>query len=93
MLKKRITRLWSIMTFVAVIGLSDLAFDAGEALGQSCTLDPKFVETTLSEGMTYFTDRSYTLTSVPSQYIGMDMIKTPNAERSGTCGSGYKEKR
>jgi hypothetical protein len=88
MLKKKITSLWSIMAFVAVIGLSDFAFDAGEALGQ-CTLHPNFVETTLSEGMTHFTDRSYTLTSVPSQYIGMDMIKTPNDERSRTCGSGY----
>ena len=56
-----------------------------------CTLDSKFTASTLSEGMTYYTDRSYTLTRVPSKYIGMDMIKTPNDEKDNTASSDYLE--
>ena len=54
-----------------------------------CTLDSKFKSRILSEGMTYYTDRSYTLTRVPSKYIGMDMIKTPNDEKDNTASSDY----
>ena len=39
--------------------------------------------------MRYYTDRTYTLTSVPSNYLGLDMIKTPNDERERTDPSGY----
>lgn len=54
-----------------------------------CSLDPRFEETTLSEGMYYYTDRTYTLTSVPSQYLGMDTIIAPNDDRDRTDASDY----
>ena len=54
-----------------------------------CNLDPKFQQTTVQNGTTYYTDRAYTFTNVPSRYIGLDMIRALNAERNNTCGSGY----
>jgi hypothetical protein len=63
--------------------------DAARFLPTGCELDARFAETTLNEGMEYYTDRSYTLTSVPSQYTGMDMIKPPNDDRQLTYASGY----
>ena len=39
--------------------------------------------------MEYYTDRNYTLTSVPSNYIGMDAILTPNDERNYTDATDY----
>jgi hypothetical protein len=39
--------------------------------------------------MDYYTDRDYTLTAVPSTYIGMKTIKTPNDDRNLTTASGY----
>ena len=58
-------------------------------VSSGCNLNFKFQQTTLQSGMTYYTDRSYTFTKVPSKYIGMDMIKSPNNDRNNTCGSGY----
>jgi predicted outer membrane repeat protein len=55
----------------------------------ACTLAPRFQKTTLTQGMTYYADRSYTLTSVPSEYLGLDTIKTPNDDRYRTDASGY----
>ncbi|MCP5004672.1 MAG: hypothetical protein GY941_12150, partial [Planctomycetes bacterium] len=55
----------------------------------SCTLDVKLQETTLSAGIEYYTDRTYTFTNVPAQYIGLDMIKTPNDDRNLTAASDY----
>ena len=55
----------------------------------SCTLDPRFEQATLNNGIEYYTDRSYTLTSVPSQYAGFDMIKTPNTDRNLTSAADY----
>jgi hypothetical protein len=57
----------------------------------SClTLDARFDDTkTLIPGNPYYTDRSYTLTSVPSQYVGLYMIRTPYDERSRTDASDY----
>ena len=54
-----------------------------------CDLDPKFEQTTLREGMEYYTDRPYTLSNVPSHYVGLDMIKTLNDDKENTCGSDY----
>ena len=53
------------------------------------TLDTKFQETLLTNGMQYYTDRTYTLTSVPAQYVGLDTIKTPNNERKSQQNIGY----
>ena len=39
--------------------------------------------------MEYYTDRDYTLTSVPSAYVGMDAILTPNDGRDYTASIGY----
>jgi len=39
----------------------------------TCTLDSRFQETTLYNGMEYYTDRTYTVTSVPGAYLGMDL--------------------
>ncbi len=83
-----IIRVESSIIFIAVL-VTILLTCHLPAFAQSCPLDPKFEQTTLSEGMEYYTDRTYTLTSVPSQYLGMNMIKTPNAERDNTCGSDY----
>jgi hypothetical protein len=54
-----------------------------------CFLASKFVETNLSNGMEYYTDRVYTLTSVPSAYIGMDTILTPNDDRDLSSPNDY----
>jgi uncharacterized repeat protein (TIGR02543 family) len=54
-----------------------------------CMLDSRFVWRTLYNGLQYYTDRSYTLTSVPSQYAGMDAIITPNDDRYLTDASDY----
>jgi hypothetical protein len=48
-----------------------------------------FENTTLTEGMEFYTDRAYRLTSVPSFYEGMRAIITPNDERNRTDSSGY----
>jgi len=53
------------------------------------SVDPRFATTTLSAGMKYYTDRDYTLTNVPSQYVGMDAIFMPNADRDLTDASNY----
>ncbi len=39
--------------------------------------------------MEYYTDRDYTLTSVPSEYIGMDAILTPNDRRNAIDTTDY----
>ena len=54
-----------------------------------CTLAPKFVQTTVSQGMEYYTDRTYTFTNVPTQYIGLNMIKTPNDDIDLTNATDY----
>ena len=55
----------------------------------SGTLNDKFQQTYLSNHIEYYTDRTYTLTSVPSAYVGMDIIKTPNNDNSLTAASNY----
>ncbi len=47
-----------------------------------CTLASKFQTANLNNGTTYYTDRTHTLNSVPSQYAGLNMIKTPNDDRN-----------
>jgi hypothetical protein len=54
-----------------------------------CSLDARFDETTLSEGMTYYTDKSHTFTYVPKQYLGLYMISTPNNEKNRSDVSDY----
>jgi hypothetical protein len=57
--------------------------------GVPCTpLDDRFEAATISEGLEYYTDRSYTLTNV-SQYAGYNAILLPNDERNRTDPSGY----
>lgn len=56
----------------------------------ACVLDFRFDDQDiLAEGAAYYTDRDYRLTAVPSQYIGMKMIKTPNEDRNLTTQTGY----
>ena len=55
----------------------------------TCSLSSKFVENTLGNGIKYYTDRDYRLTSVPSGYVGMDTILTPNEDRDLTTPTGY----
>ena len=52
-------------------------------------LSSRFVESTLSGGVEYYTDRSYQVTGVPSLYSDMEMIMTPNDDRNRTDASGY----
>jgi hypothetical protein len=54
-----------------------------------CALDSKFEETTIINGLPYYTDRTYQITSVPSTYVGMDAILTPNDDRNRTDASDY----
>ena len=49
----------------------------------------ELVATSLASNIMYYTDRTYTLYDVPSEYIGMTLIKTPNDERSITMPTGY----
>ena len=52
-------------------------------------LDSRFDQTALVTSMTYYTDRTYTLTNVPSVYLNYEAILTPNDERANTKSSGY----
>jgi hypothetical protein len=68
-----------------------MVFYGGDVGPSVCVLAPKFEETTLRDmvageasAMYYYTDRTYTLTSVPSAYIGMDTILTPNDDLNRT---------
>ena len=63
--------------------------DSEDTTVAPCSLALKFHQTSLQNGTTYYTDRGYTFTNVPSHYIGLDMIRTLNDERNNTCGSGY----
>ena len=54
-----------------------------------CVLDPRFGQAALASGMTYYTDRDYVLTAVPTAYSGMAAIKTPNDDRNLTTPAGY----
>ena len=72
---------WS--EFLALIG------EAVDAPPSDCELDARFQGGTLAEGATYYTDMSFTLTSVPPDYIGLALIKTPHADRLLTSPSGY----
>lgn len=56
---------------------------------QSCTLSSRFVKTTVQTGMRYYTDRTYTLTVIPSKYIGMRAIIAPNDDRDIRVPNGY----
>jgi len=58
-------------------------------LPSNCYLDPKFHQTLLTNNMAYYTDRSYKLTDLPSEYMGMNMIKTPNDDRNRTYATDY----
>jgi hypothetical protein len=58
-------------------------------LETTCVLDSQFQQVILARNITYYTDRTYKLTNVPSKYIGMDMIKTPNDDRNLTAASDY----
>jgi K319L-like, PKD domain/Fibronectin type III domain len=62
---------------------------AGSSPPSTCVLDSQFQQAILARNITYYTDRSYKLTSVPSKYIGMDMIKTPNSDLNLTVTSDY----
>ncbi|XPS83403.1 uncharacterized protein Dvar_14210 [Desulfosarcina variabilis str. Montpellier] len=55
----------------------------------SCVLDPKFDKVSLTACIPYYTDRAYKLTSVPSQFTGMTLIRTPNDDQKNTSPNGY----
>ena len=55
----------------------------------ACTLDTKFKKGTLDKDALYYTDRTYTLTSVPDAYKGMAMVILPNNDRNNGSVSGY----
>jgi hypothetical protein len=73
---------------------SSAGSDTGTSSGTSTapgsvSLEPKFAGSSLTEGVEYYTDRSYQLTGVPSQYDGMESIILPNNDRNRTDASGY----
>ncbi len=49
----------------------------------------ELIATSLASNIRYYTDRTYTLYDVPSEYIGMTLIKTPNDDRNVTMPTGY----
>ena len=53
------------------------------------TIGSKFTQTVIRKGMTYYTDRAYTLSNIPSTYSGLSAVLTPNNERAKTKASGY----
>ncbi|MCP5007469.1 MAG: hypothetical protein GY941_26565, partial [Planctomycetes bacterium] len=54
----------------------------------SCPLDSKFVTDSISGGVSYYTDRTYTITDA-GPFSGMEMIKTPNDDKNNTMASDY----
>lgn len=52
-------------------------------------LGATFQRATLAVGSLVFTDRTYTVTSVPAAHLGAEQIRTPNAGKSSTLASGY----
>jgi hypothetical protein len=62
---------------------------AGSSPPSTCILDSQFQQAILAGNITYYTDRNYELTVIPSKYIGMDMIKTSNDDRNLTTASDY----
>jgi hypothetical protein len=54
-----------------------------------CDLDARFQRGTVSTGAKYYTDLWPKLTSVPDDYVGLEMIKTPHADRLLTAPSDY----
>ena len=56
---------------------------------EPCRLDSRFQEGSLQISMTYYTDRSYVLTSIPSRYLGMAAVKTPNDDLGRSDESNY----
>ena len=54
-----------------------------------CRLDTRFETATLQVSMKYYTDRSYSLTTIPSQYVGMIAIKTPDEDQVRIDDSNY----
>lgn len=72
---------WS--QFLSLIG------EAVDAPPSDCVLDERFQRSTVAEGETYYTDMQFTLTSVPSDYVGLTLIKTPHANRLWTTPADY----
>jgi len=54
-----------------------------------CRLDSRFQRESMRLAMEYYTDRGYTLTSIPTQFLGMSAIKAPNNDLSRTDESNY----
>jgi hypothetical protein len=54
-----------------------------------CQLADSFQQDKLKNGIKYYTDRDYTLTSVPTKYTELSMVRLPNNDRSKTDVSGY----
>ena len=62
---------------------------AGSSSLSTCVLDIQFQQATLTSNITYYTDRDYELTNIPSEYIGLDTVITPNDDRNLTDATGY----
>jgi len=56
----------------------------------TCTLDGDFNTTSMIVGVSYYTDRSYTITDgIPDWMLGRTLIQTPNDEKYNNSTSGY----
>jgi hypothetical protein len=74
----------------AVDGQNDDIWSIGIYVADSnCLLNSRFDRVFLGAGIKYYTDRTYTLTRVPSAYVGLDAILTPNDDRNLTTPMGY----
>ncbi|MDJ0783996.1 MAG: hypothetical protein QNJ22_18640 [Desulfosarcinaceae bacterium] len=61
----------------------------GAAVDPECTLECKFQRSTLAKNATYYTDKGFRITDVPTGYSGLALIKTPHADRLLKAPSGY----
>ena len=52
-------------------------------------VDPKFEVSKVDIDETYYTDREYTFTQIPENFIGLDLIKTPNEDRDLSSDDNY----
>ena len=73
------------------LGIDGQSTDTSSSTTSSSTNDlaSKFEQDILTTSMTYYTDRNYTLTNIPSAYLNSEAIFTPNDERNNTAASGY----
>jgi hypothetical protein len=75
--------------FAAAILVAALWFPAPSAFAQALITNvvPSFEVTTFSVGVEYYGDRTYTITSMPSELVGAEGIKTDNDDENNVSAN------